>query len=301
MEDAADEAATKPEEESNLDGFTPIDLSADMTELIKAAEEEAKAQQELDAVAQEVSDAVPDDSTAVEQEAKEEKTEEEVDCKATADAYLAQINLMQSDLDSAEALTTNMADSLAEIDPNMENGDEGKAFIRRMYKVRDQKAESKVAKMPETPLNCVTEVAGKVIMIENLQDDLDQAISFRDFFANVYCQAYVNSLVTMRDGLSQIFPGAFDGQIEDELLRIKAGFGEIILADLELNAVQMFMTSIESGKFAVDESSLLEAVQPVTEALALCGSDAEKQAQEALMDREDYLSDLNFLEFLMDY
>ena len=43
MEDAADEAATKPEEESNLDGFTPIDLSADMTELIKAAEEEAKA------------------------------------------------------------------------------------------------------------------------------------------------------------------------------------------------------------------------------------------------------------------
>jgi len=51
-------------------------------------------------------------------------------------------------------------------------------------------------------MECVTEVAGKVIMIENLQDDIDEADHFRDFFANVYCQAYVNSLVTMRDGLS---------------------------------------------------------------------------------------------------
>ena len=110
-----------------------------------------------------------------------------------------------------------MSDSLAEIDPNMESGEEGRAFIRRMYKVRNQKAETTEAQMPDTPIQCVSEVAGKVIMIENLQEDIDEAKHFRDFFANVYCQAYVNSLVTMRDGLSQIFPGAFDGQIEDEL------------------------------------------------------------------------------------
>ena len=183
------QASSEPD---NLEGFTPIDLSADMTELIKAAEEAAAKQ-----VAEEVSDAVADDDQTT-----AEKKEEEVDCQATADAYLAQIDAMQMDLDNVEALTTSMAESLAQIDPNMETGDEGKAFIRRMYKVKKQKTESKVAKMPDTPLQCVKEVAGKVIMVENLQDDIDEAVSFRDFFANVYCQAYVNSLVTMRDGLS---------------------------------------------------------------------------------------------------
>ena len=42
-----EEDATEPEasaESDNLDGFTPIDLSADMTELIKAAEEAAAKQ-----------------------------------------------------------------------------------------------------------------------------------------------------------------------------------------------------------------------------------------------------------------
>ena len=43
---------------------------------------------------------------------------------------------MQGQLDQVESLTTGMSDSLATIDPNMESGEEGKAFIRRMYKVR---------------------------------------------------------------------------------------------------------------------------------------------------------------------
>jgi len=30
-----------------------------------------------------------------------------------------------------------MADSLAEIDPNMDNGDEGRAFIKMMYKLKN--------------------------------------------------------------------------------------------------------------------------------------------------------------------
>ena len=51
----------------------------------------------------------------------------------------------------------------------------------------------------------------------------------------------------------------------------------------------------------MDESSLLSAVEPVAEALAICGADTQQQAQNALMQREDYLTDLNFLEFLLDY
>ena len=104
------QASSEPD---NLEGFTPIDLSADMTELIKAAEEAAAKQ-----VAEEVSDAVADDDQTT-----AEKTEEEVDCQATADAYLAQIDSMQMDLDNVEALTTSMPESLAQIDPNMETGD----------------------------------------------------------------------------------------------------------------------------------------------------------------------------------
>ena len=48
---------------------------------------------------------------------------------------MKQINDMQANLDQVKALSTKMADSLATIDPNMDNGDEGKAFMRRMYKV----------------------------------------------------------------------------------------------------------------------------------------------------------------------
>ena len=39
---------------------------------------------------------------------------------------------------------------------------------------------------------------------------ISAADSFRDFFAHVYCAAYVNALVTMKDGLYQIFPGGLD-------------------------------------------------------------------------------------------
>ena len=44
-------------------------------------------------------------------------------------------------------------------------------------------------------------VAGKVIQIEDLDEQISEAKSFRDFFAHIYCAAYVNSLVTMKDGL----------------------------------------------------------------------------------------------------
>ena len=67
-----------------------------------------------------------------------------------------------------------MANSLAEIDPNMDNGDEGKAFIKMMYKLRRTRVMRTESSMPETPLECVEDVAGKVIQIENLQEDIDK-------------------------------------------------------------------------------------------------------------------------------
>ena len=58
-------------------------------------------------------------------------------------------------------------------------------------------------------------VAGKVIQIEDLDEQISEAKSFRDFFAHIYCAAYVNSLVTMKDGLNQIFPGGLSQSISD--------------------------------------------------------------------------------------
>ena len=90
------------------------------------------------------------------------------------------------------------------MDPNTKNGDEGLAFIRRMYKMLGKKdsISFKKAFLPQTPELCFDIVAGKVIQIENLQEDLDKAEDFNNFFADVYCQAYRNALVTTRDGLT---------------------------------------------------------------------------------------------------
>jgi hypothetical protein len=41
------------------------------------------------------------------------------------------------ELASTELLTDLMADSLADIDPQTSNGDEGKSFIKKMYKLRN--------------------------------------------------------------------------------------------------------------------------------------------------------------------
>lgn len=170
---------------------------------------------------------------------------------------------MQANLDQVKALSTKMADSLATIDPNMDNGDEGKAFVRRMYKVYNQSPNSNAAQMPATPKLCLEEVAGKVIMVENLQDDINKAVSFRDFFAKIYSQAYVNSLITLKDGLHSIVPGGLDGPIEDELIRIKGGNDHIDISDLEFNALRAFLTQVDNGTFELDDSSLIAAVEPV--------------------------------------
>ena len=62
----------------------------------------------------------------------------------------------------------------------------------------------------------------------------------------------------------------------------------------------MFLMEIEMEGFQMDTTMLLDAVEPIAEAMQLCGADIDQQAQAAMMDREDYLSDLNFLNFLND-
>lgn len=191
-----------------------------------------------------------------------------------------------------------MAESLAEIDPNTENGMEGRALIRKMYKLKGIEAEENIPMMPETPEECVEKVAGKVLEIEMLQEDIDKATSFRNFFADVYCAAYVNSLVTMKDGLSQIFPGGLDFLIEEELQRVYGPFEAESLDMIEIAAIEAYFGSVMEGTFIVDESTLIPAVTPLEGALNLCEAEVTNEIGQAKQDREDYLNDLNFLSFL---
>ena len=124
------------------------------------------------------------------------------ECEPIVEAYIAQISDMTVGLSEKKELTDRMADSLAELDPNTENGVEGKAFIKKMYKLRGKKPISSQPFYPQTSEQCLSRVAGKVIQIEYLQEEMEKETSFNNFFADIYCAAYVNGLVTMKDGLS---------------------------------------------------------------------------------------------------
>ena len=54
-------------------------------------------------------------------------------------------------LEEANELTTQLSNALAKIDPNTKNGDEGRAFIKKMYKMRLPIIDYSKATMPETP------------------------------------------------------------------------------------------------------------------------------------------------------
>ena len=122
-------------------------------------------------------------------------------------------------------MTWNMAESLVEIDPNMESKEEGYAFIRKLYQTEETEPEStKTQNIPDTPSQCLKLVAGKFILIEDLQNDIDKADGIRRFFSEVYCGAYVNALVTNYDGLNRIEPGNLDAIIVHELQRLYGPF-----------------------------------------------------------------------------
>jgi len=67
---------------------------------------------------------------------EDDAASEPFNCDSIVETYITSISDLQGTLDSAENLTNAMAESLSMIDPNMDNGDEGKAFIRKMFKLR---------------------------------------------------------------------------------------------------------------------------------------------------------------------
>lgn len=178
-------------------------------------------------------------------------------CQTCIDNYVVEIDRMTAKKDAIEALIDDMAVSLSEIDPNTENGAEGKSLLRKMYKLKGIKPKKTEPVLPETADECVEVVAGKVIQLEELYDDVDKATSFRDFFANVYCSAYVNSLVTLADGLSQIFPGGLDGAIEAELERVYGPISDDQVDMIEIAAIEAYMGALESGDFVTNDDILI--------------------------------------------
>lgn len=61
------------------------------------------------------------------------------------------------------------------------------------------------------------------------------------------------------------------------------------------------MMDAGASAFLLDDSTLIDAVEPVTDALAICGAGTAEQAELAMKDREDYLNDYNFLKFLRKF
>ena len=285
------------------------DLMAMENEVVKAEIELAMSCDLTDSKCRETHDALEAERKEIVYQEKAIKTvmkQQEVDikdeasryCRDTRDAFTASIDEMSSVLAEENALTMRLADSLAKIDPNMENGDEGKAFLRKMYKLRGEKPKKTEVQMPETPIACVGDVAGKVIQIQTLQSELDRAASFASFFSQVYCEAYVNSIVTMTDGMSQIITGDLDKPIEVEIMRLQARYEGITFESLELAATKAFVDSIAQDLYIEDESMLLSMIDPMDEALDICGSTIQAEIKEAQQDRDDFIDDVNFLRYL---
>lgn len=67
-------------------------------------------------------------------------------CTSTIEAYIAQIAEMSVTLEEKSELTNKLANALAKIDPNTKNGDEGRAFIKKMYKVRGKMPQIRYTK-----------------------------------------------------------------------------------------------------------------------------------------------------------
>ena len=81
---------------------------------------------------------------------------------------------LSTDKNVLKKMINDMGNSLAELDPNTENGEEGKALIRKMYKLKGVQAEETIPSMPYTPDMCVEKVAGKVLQIEDLSEDINK-------------------------------------------------------------------------------------------------------------------------------
>ena len=125
------------------------------------------------------------------------------------------------------------------------------SFIKKMYKLRHKKDTKVTPALPKTSDICFEEVAGKVVQAQDLEERISKADSFRDFFAHVYCAAYVNALVTMKDGLYQIFPGGLDSDIASELQRLYGPLeeGSAELDKIEIASVEAYFDALSNGTF----------------------------------------------------
>lgn len=63
-------------------------------------------------------------------------------------------------------------------------------------------------------------------------------------------------------------------------------------------ATKAFVDSIAQDLYKEDESMLLSMIDPMEEALDICGSTIQSEIKEAKQDRDDFIDDVNFLRYL---
>lgn len=104
----------------------------------------------------------------------------------------------------------------------------------------------------------------------------------------------------MKDGLQQIFPGGLDKSISDEVQRLYGPLdeGSAELDAIEIASVEAYFDALQTGLWTTDESSLIQVGEPVSGALALCADNISEDISLARQDRDDYINDLNFLNYL---
>ena len=129
---------------------------------------------------------------------------------------------------------------------------------------------------------------------------MDKEANFSSFFADIYCGAYINGLVTMKDGLSLVSPGGLTESIVDEIHRIHGTVEGAELEQAESSELDLFIRVAGENSFQLDDSKLIPIIEPIQEAMALCSSydEINSEVAHAKQEREDYLNDFNFLQYL---
>lgn len=74
--------------------------------------------------------------------------------------------------------------------------------------------------------------------------------------------------------------------------------GSAELDSIEIASVEAYFDALTNGLWQADSSSLLQVGEPLNDALNLCAANVNEDVALAQQDREDYLNDLNFLNYL---
>ena len=84
-------------------------------------------------------------------------------CRETKVNYVREIERLTDELAKSELIIEKIAQSLADIDPNTANAEEGRALVRMMYEKEGEHSYTMTPKLPETPSMCIKMISGKVI------------------------------------------------------------------------------------------------------------------------------------------